>query len=150
MEAKDIKEIAIQARAWAEDYQLKHPKHFPECLASLCAISSAYLSHQLTQNNIENSIAFCNTDRVAHFFVICQDKIIDITATQFGNKFKAIEIRDLEEIDLKETNFWETTYIFNTPSELLEYQKQYNWFKEQRVDNCKELNLVSKSKKRKL
>jgi hypothetical protein len=141
METQDIKEIAIQARAWAEDYQLKHPKHFPECLASLCAISSAYLSHKLTQNNIDNKIVVCDTDRVIHCFVICNDYIVDITATQFGNKFKAVEIKNIKDVNLKETNFWETTYIFDTPNELLQYQKRNDWFKEQRVDNCQELNL---------
>lgn len=144
MDESKIKEIAIQARSWAESYQLKHSKHFPECLSSLCAIASSYLSHQLTQNNIENSIAFCDTDRVAHFFVICQDKVIDITATQFSSRLKSVEIRDIISIDLKDTNFWETTYIFNTPGEILEYQKQSNWIKEQRVDNCKELKLANK------
>jgi hypothetical protein len=150
MNEENIKEIAIQARAWAESYQLKNSKHFPECLSSLCAIASSYLSHQLTQNNIENSIAFCDTDRVAHFFVICQDKVIDITATQFSSKLKPVEIRDLDTINLKDTNFWEATYVFNSPIEILEYQKQTNWFKEQRVDNCKELNLKSIPKTRKM
>lgn len=82
----NIRKIATNARRWAvranERLRNQGPttNGFPRDLCGMCAIASAYLLTQLQRAGYP-AVAYEGED---HFFVMCDNYVIDITATQFG------------------------------------------------------------------
>lgn len=142
---KKIKEIAQQSRQWAEEYAKIDNNVFSSKLDCMCAISSSYLSFLLTKAGINNQIAIYEGIGFAHCFVITDNYLIDITATQFKYSFTSfdinnVEIKLLDQIDLEKNEYWEISKTFLNPHDLLKYQIHNGWPIEQRIDRDRTLS----------
>lgn len=111
-----INKIAIQSRRWAMRNRNKF--NCDKSLAGMCGIASAYLHKSLTRNEIRSVIAVNDE----HVFIVIDEYIIDITATQFGKKSICIV-----EIDKVNDYFWNICNKFSSVDDLREYQKNELW-----------------------
>lgn len=89
---KKILEIAKETRKWA--MQNRHKNGFPKDLCGMCAIAAMRLFDDLAENGIQAKLAINNRTGAGHCFVLVDDDVIDITATQFG--MEPVFVRPLE------------------------------------------------------
>jgi hypothetical protein len=100
-------------------------------LACMCAIASAKLFKVLNENKIEAKLAVCHYPDGGHCFLVFNDHIIDITATQFSKHNKPIEIvpikmvNNIEYWDLKDAK------IFTDLNSFVKFLKRNSWDDEQ-------------------
>lgn len=111
-----LKNVARIARRWAMRNRAKF--NCNDDLAGMCAIASGYL-HRLFNNAGIESFLCVNHQ---HCFVIANNHIIDITATQYG--LKPVTIVDIE---IADQEFWFIEQKFKTQEGLLEYQFDAGW-----------------------
>lgn len=78
-----VLQVAKRTRKACESYA-KETNIFAEDLNSMCAIASAYLMKRLSCARIRAEFVIGTYDGSDHCWVEHKDKIIDITATQFG------------------------------------------------------------------
>lgn len=102
-------------------------------LVGFCAIASAELFRQLKKAGVDHIelAMWINQYNDAHVFLLWQDFVVDITATQFGHSWtRAVEIRPLKEaISLLEK--WQPLYTFKDPDDLRRDQLENGWPEEQ-------------------
>lgn len=117
-----ITQLAEKAREWAEKEQEKNPKSFKKNLTGLCAKANSYLFSLLKENQIESHIVINNY----HCFLLYEGYVIDVTATQFGEKRILIE-------EYPNMNYWayKKELVFSSVEALLKYQKKSGWKSEQ-------------------
>lgn len=137
-----IKQNAEESRIWAENNC--SPEELKKRLRGFCAIGASYLSNKLKEANIDNKIGlYYSTNSLSHCFVITDNYIIDITATQFNGNIiynrknellNPIEIRHKSEINTKYLKFWEISHIINSPEELIKKQIDDSWNKDTLID----------------
>ncbi len=75
-------QIARKTRKWA----MRNRKYFPKKLTGMCAIASHRISKHLSDEKIHHKIVV--TDE--HVWIEVGYYVIDVTATQFGNKFPPV------------------------------------------------------------
>jgi len=75
----EILELANEVREWGEKFQAINSRHYHSSLAGLCLICSYKLRNRLVEYNYKPKL--CLTS--GHAFLKIDDKILDITATQF-------------------------------------------------------------------
>ena len=111
-----LKETARSARRWA----MRHRQKFncDDDLAGMCAISSGYLYRLLRKAGIESFLCVNHE----HCFVLANDYIVDITATQYGLKPVTIV-----EVEKAYQEFWFIENKFKTPEDLFEHQFDEGW-----------------------
>lgn len=111
--------IARQVRKWAEDQNWKSSD-----LMGMCGIAAAELWRQLKKNGIESTICVWDEDFSGHCFVVVDETetLVDVTATQFG-KPKVV----VKKYRQCKGSFWDVTYTFSDPKELVTYQKAAHW-----------------------
>lgn len=114
----DILKLAECTRSWAELARLKTRSegHFSADLCGMCAIASAHLHEVLKNAGVKTTIV-ANYD---HVFLMIDDMVLDITATQFGDYPKVLYRRHSE---LSE--FWRRDREFETVQALCQYV--WNW-----------------------
>ena len=118
-----IRKIARKARIWAEEYARTH--RFCRDLGGMCAIASAKLFRLLTDAGYDHVRIAVNG---AHAFVICDEEIIDVTATQFG--FDKIVITPLSKVGSSEY-FWQAENTFKSVQAFAKYQNENDWSEDQ-------------------
>ena len=125
-----MENILLAARVWAENYA--QAEGFSEDLTGVCAIATSYLSDELHKANITHKICIFDTKNFGHCFIRKENKIIDITATQFAIvnhplfSFSKIEVRDVDKISEKHY-FWKITKEFDDSAQLQAYQENHDW-----------------------
>ena len=133
-----IRHIARQTRRWALRH--RHKVWADATLCGMCAIASAELHKRLTAAGFSAAIAFRNTADEGHAFVICDELIVDVTATQFGwitrrgadlrytreRRCRAVEIVPLSD-KASRPLFWQETAIYDSLDALVLRQKQSGW-----------------------
>lgn len=126
-----LTKIAKETRKWAENlYNHRHllgNKDWYQGLAGMCAICSVELADRLKKEGFSPSIAKNGN----HTFVICDGYLIDITATQFGQKRNVTIIKHTR---MPKQLYWETNEVveytsFEKASELFK-----DWPKSQQPD----------------
>lgn len=128
----EVRKHARAVRSWTEQYATEH--NFSPRLTCLCAVASAKLHERFIQHNIKASIGMAHDDMVnfSHVFIIVEDSLVDITATQFGNHPK-VTIKKL--IDARKLAFthwyWDINYQFDSSKSLYDYQQSTKWPVEQ-------------------
>lgn len=120
----DAIQIAHTVREWAEDLAGREKRE--ATLAGMCAIASAKLSHLLNKKAIKNEIAMATDNTWCHVFVLVEDHIIDVTATQFAN-FKDQRVVVLHEKEAAGCWFHEVRYRFNDYKALRRKQRADRW-----------------------
>ena len=111
-----LKETARSARRWARRHRQKF--NCDDDLAGMCAISSGYLYRLLRKAGIESFLCVNHE----HCFVLANDYIVDITATQYGLKPVTIV-----EVEKAYQEFWFIENKFKTPEDLFEHQFDEGW-----------------------
>lgn len=122
-----IRSTAETVRYWAEGRAVGTEGE--EDLSGWCAIASAELWRRLSQRGfaVEIHAWICPQDKEsAHVFLVVDDHVVDITATQFS-KMRNIPIYIAH---VKEAECWDhynTQLVFKTPEDLIKYQKKVRW-----------------------
>lgn len=128
-----IKQIAQQTRRWAmrnrsknfhnvqeEDYDYFD---FGSDLCGMCAIAAAELFRRLQSAGYKPKIAVRNKKVEGHCFIIVDEKVVDVTATQFGMKPVEIVARNQKRLP----SFWRHTSLFDSVEDLILCQKRTGW-----------------------
>jgi hypothetical protein len=76
------KAIAYDVRNWAQE-RAERAKYHANDLMGWCAIASAELHKRLKVNGIASEIHVHIGD-IGHVFLVVEDHVLDVTATQFG------------------------------------------------------------------
>lgn len=84
----------------------------------MCAKASGYLFEQLKAENIPAKLALTSN----HCFVIVENYIVDITATQFSRE--KVMIKKIEEED---SYWWQQPKVFDSIEECVKYQVAEGW-----------------------
>jgi hypothetical protein len=117
--------IAKKVRSWTQQ-KADRANYNAHNLCGWCAISSAELHTQLSQENINSELHYVG----GHCFVVVDDYIVDVTATQFAN----FEDKEINIIHLKEADeFWyyQTSSVFSDAKALQRHQIKQKWPKRQ-------------------
>jgi hypothetical protein len=75
---RDVRRIARESRKWAE--QTAKRRDCPKNLCGLCAVAAGHLHRALQREGYKSRIAMNN----GHCFILLEDYVVDVTATQFG------------------------------------------------------------------
>lgn len=123
-----IQIITEGVRDWAEDYSKEYPESCCDDLCGLCAIAAAKLCYELRSNGYDAVIAFSSVGYMTyHAFVILDDHIIDITATQFQQQ--SVVIKPISEAE--NNYYWRVYKVFTTTGEFIKYLTKIAWCPEQ-------------------
>ncbi len=122
---KQVESIAAEVRSWAQEKATRANMN-ARALRGWCAISSAKLQRELMNAGIESAIHYNN----GHCFVVVEDHVVDVTATQF-HAFERQPVLILHLKEAEEHHFYQTLKTFKYPSELRDYQIRQNWPKKQ-------------------
>jgi len=114
-----ISAIAQGVRYWAE------AKSNRDDLSGWCAKCSAELHRRLEKEGIYAEIHLCDTEWGSHVYLVVEDHIVDVTATQFSSFYPDVMIRHQREMDGEE--FFTTTETFKSVDKLRELQKKNKW-----------------------
>ena len=134
---KSIYSIADTTRKWAENYAKSNG--FDSNLCGLCAISSAKLFTSLKKEGYSPEIRL-HDGSTSHVFVVVNDHIVDITASQFG--MKSIEIVHECEVGVYDYNsddskyYWYHTDVLTSVKNLIKFQRKYGWPPSQIALSC--------------
>ena len=117
--------MALQVRGWAEDEELKGDRNRPD-LNGYCAVASGEFSRRLAREKIPHEIHMSVGDYGCHVFVVIDDLIYDVTASQFpeyrNHKLVIKHIREAE------VNWYhQADEIFKSADELRAHQKRRKW-----------------------
>ena len=118
-----IKKIARDTRKWCMRHRYKVNVYCDLC--GMCAIAAGELHKRLTHAGFDSKIALRNKN-FGHAFVICEGHIVDVTATQFSWKYKAVEIVPLSQKKDRPT-FWRETAKYKSVDDLIYRQKKSGW-----------------------
>jgi hypothetical protein len=124
-----IRSVASQVRQWCEerDQLEREPTNH---LGGWCAIASAHLWRELRRKGIEAVIGITQREWYSHCYVIVEDHIVDVTATQF-KEFRDLAIVVLHEREAATYDFYNTTETFSDARALRQFQKKNRWPTEQ-------------------
>jgi len=116
--------IATDVRYWAEGRSENHTAH----LRGWCARASAELFKKLSKKGINAEIRAwtCGITDAAHVFIVVEDHIVDVTATQF-REFRDTPVLILHEKEAQDYEFYQTSASFKSVQELLVWQKKAHW-----------------------
>jgi len=133
MDIEHVKDIAFFAREWSEAFNSKHTIAWDEDLCGMCAISAAFLFRELKRAGYRPVLAYSDY----HFFVLIDDYIVDVTATQFTvlrEVLPSIVVRHKNEVEAKEYFFWRVTKTFTSLRQMFIFQNDFlGWCHDQRA-----------------
>jgi len=120
----NVMAIATDVRYWAEG---RASDDRPDLLG-WCARASAELFKQLKAEDIDAEIHVwtAGVGEEAHVFVVVDDHIVDVTATQF-KEFAETPVVILHYKEAQAYEFYQTVHVFHSITELLSYQKKSRW-----------------------
>jgi hypothetical protein len=119
-----VEAIATDVRYWAEG----KAEGFSKDLNGWCAIASGQLFRELEKKGFQPKLRAA-VDRFtcwAHVFVVLDDQIIDVTATQF-REFKNQPVVIGHEKELQKNWFHQHTDEFISVPQLRAWQKKERW-----------------------
>lgn len=117
---KTLYHIANSTRLWVEQQCEENSD-----LMGMCAVASCELFNRLQERNISPTLHIAIHDYEAHVFVVAENYIIDVTATQFGVTDKIV-VRPNQNFTILNW-YWRSSRTFNSVAELIQYQQQTHW-----------------------
>lgn len=126
-----MEEIAKQVRAWAE--VTAKTLGISQNLQGMCAIASSELHTKLNALGIQSTLAMARNSDFSHVFLLIEDHILDITATQFGGTFRNKKVVYMHQRMAESYPQYKIDVEFNTIAELRSYQIKYHWPIDQQV-----------------
>lgn len=127
MQTDLIRSLAESVRYWAEGHAVGTGG--AEDLNGWCAIASVELWRQLDREGIAAEIHgwVCPQHGVtAHVFLVVDDHVVDITATQF-KKMKAPIVFIEHKKKAERWDWYQAEHIFTNPKDLIKWQKKSRW-----------------------
>ena len=121
--------IAASCRTWAEEFA-NEAELFSSDLNGLCGIASAKVFLELKAKGYKPVIHLHAGDDCAHCFVVVEDYIVDVTATQFWGH-KDVKVVVLHEKEAVEFEYYTTSKTFTTVKALRKHQESTQWPSEQ-------------------
>ena len=126
MLSKKVIQIATETRKWAE----KHEYAFHKDLKCLCAIASVELFKRLKNEKFKPQLKVAiHGMGGSHVFVVVDNHIVDITATQFGHTKKVV-VQPKKDFTILHW-YWRSNKTFKTHKKLIEFQQKTRWSKNQ-------------------
>jgi hypothetical protein len=122
-----VRAIARQTRGWAERYARDPFSSFTPTLAGMCAIASVELFRRLSAAGYAPFLAMSHADRCDHCFVVLDGRVVDVTATQFGESAVVIELLKRA----SNVSYWQINAHFGSAGALREYLRERRWPKKQ-------------------
>lgn len=113
--------IARRVREWTQ-HKADRARYNPHNLCGWCAISAAQLFRELSRENIGAELHYVS----GHCFVVVDDYVVDVTATQF-TKFENVEINILHHREAEHYWYYKTEHRFDSPTKLREHQIKKCW-----------------------
>lgn len=123
---RSVETMARHVRAWALD----RAGVYEQDLCGWCGICSAELWRRLTRAGIHSRIHVHNSSWESHVFLVVDDHIVDVTATQF-TEFRQVPVVIIPEFEGKAYSFYSTVEIFDSAMDLRQYQLKNKWPKMQ-------------------
>lgn len=130
MLAANVYDIAEDVRNWVENLARKRKDIFNAGLSGYCAIASAELYRRLTAAGIEAELQIASTQEASHAYVVCEDYIIDVTATQFS-EFRQQHIVILHTKEAERYWFYRGEFVFDNANKMRKAQISWGWPQEQ-------------------
>ena len=117
--------IATDVRYWAED---KAPFGKQDDLNGMCAIASAELYRRLKTAGIASEIHMWvwDLDESAHVYVIVDDYVVDVTATQF-KQFRHGPVNIMHCKEAEAYDFYQSKEVFRCADSLRRQQRKDRW-----------------------
>ena len=123
--------IATDVRYWAEGRA--EGDDIPDLtLRGYCAIASAELFRQLKAAGLDSEIHVweCPETADSHAFIVVEDHVVDVTATQFRDYAEEpVVIIHVREAEVHQ--YWNSSYSFKSVEALIKRQKKDRWPREQ-------------------
>ena len=119
-----VHEIALEVRSWAENEADKASR--AENLMGYCAIASAELFKRLEKEGLAAEIHLSQTDWGSHVYLVIEDHIVDVTATQY-HEFSATPVVIIHYKEAEQHEFYETSEIFWDVKALRKFQTNKRW-----------------------
>lgn len=122
---KFAESVAYDVRSWAEDKAYdRGDRHYDLC--GWCAIASAELNRRLSRHEISSLIQVAETDEYSHAFLLVDDHIIDVTATQFGD-FPNQQVVVMHHREAEMYEYYFPRYSFDSAKQLRKWQIANGW-----------------------
>ena len=119
-----VHEIALEVRSWCEKEADKAGR--TDTLVGYCAIASAELFRRLEKAGIFSEIHMHNSFRVSHVYLLIDDHVVDVTATQFSEfRYQPVVIIHYKEAE--QHSFYHSDEIFGTAKDLRKFQTDAGW-----------------------
>ena len=119
-----VHEIALEVRSWCEKEADKAGR--PDSLMGYCAIASAELFRRLEKAGIFAEIHMQTGFDGSHVYLVVEDHVVDVTATQFGEfRYQPVVIIHYKEAE--QHYFYQSDEIFGTPKDLRKFQARAKW-----------------------
>lgn len=118
-----VAQAAEQARQWTEAKYKVYDCDDDMC--GMCGVSTMYLSRLLKQENIHHNL--CVADDRRHCFVVCEQLIVDVTATQFSeDRVVIVSAKDTDR-DINRW-YWKASHTFSSEQELRQHLIDQKWW----------------------
>lgn len=114
--------IATDVRNWTQS-EADRKDYRPDDLGGWCAIASGKLFTELKKENFKPVMAH---DHDGHFFVLVEDHVVCVTATQFMT-FKNVPVLLKHENEMAGVKYYEVDDIYEDIMEVRKYQKKHRW-----------------------
>lgn len=122
-----VRELAWDVRKWAVRNYIKYCSS-PH-LNGMCAIASAELFRRIKESIPDTTsvkLGMAMRDVMCHVVLIVDNKkLVDVTATQFNARRKAVEVRPV--FHLMHPWYWRIKETFESDGDLYVHQLKQNW-----------------------
>jgi hypothetical protein len=125
-----VLEIARTVRRWAEERAIDYGDTHPEDLACYCAIASAKFSVLLEKVGIKHRIGYAYASIGGHMFILVNNWIVDVTATQFSETEKIL-VRHAHATRLPWYHRVKQTFV--SARTLIKWQQKNGWPDDQTI-----------------
>lgn len=116
-----VMSVALSVRKWAVEKAIKRDRASSD-LCGWCGIASAQLFRALARVNITATLHYTAN----HCFLMVDDYIVDVTATQF-RAFKQTPVLILHKDEADEYWFYQCADMFEYPAHLRDHQLKEKW-----------------------
>lgn len=113
-------------RAWAEAANQRRKYNRRDNLMGWCAIASAKLWKSLDAAGIKAEIHLAQDIDGCHVFLVIEDHVVDVTATQFS-EFESSKLVIMHVKEAEGHWFYQSSDIFETADDLRENQIRTGW-----------------------
>jgi hypothetical protein len=121
-----VNEHALMVRHWVEAANSQRARPRTEKLDGWCAIATARLWKNLDDIGIKSEIHMASSDIGSHVYLVVEDHVVDVTATQFSHfRNQKVVIAHHREVD--HHWFYQSEDIFETARELQRNQIRTGW-----------------------